>query len=226
MQLKLFFSPGSCSRVSMVALEEIGEPFETELVVFMKGDHKAPEYLAMNPAGKVPVLLVDGQPLSQTVAILTFLARSFPQADLLPLGQDALSDAQLLRDLIWCSSDLHPLVTRLRLPAMFCDLPGAPDRVFAMAQVLMTTQLEQAERRLSRQPWMLGERWSMVDAYVQWVWWRITGAGFPAAPFPHLADSVRRTEERPAFQRARAREIAAEQELAAQGALFVPPGRT
>jgi len=163
MQLKLFFAPGSCSRVSMVALEEIGEPFETELVMFMKGAHKAPEYLAMNPAGKVPVLLVNGQPLSQTVAILTFLARSFPEADLLPLGKDAFSDAQLLRDLIWCSSDLHPLVTRLRLPTMFCDLSGAPDRVFEMAEVLMTTQLQQVERRLSRQPWMLGERWSMVD---------------------------------------------------------------
>ena len=226
MDLKLFFAPGTCSRVSMIALEEIGEPFETELIRFVKGDHKAVDYLAMNPAGKVPVLLVERKALSQTVAIVTFLARSFPQANLLPLGNDAFSDAQTLRDLIWCSSDLHPLVTRLRLPTMFCDLPNAPDRVFEIAKALMVAQLEQVERRLARQPWMLGERWSMVDAYIQWIWWRITGAGFPTNFFPYLAESVRQTEDRPAFKRARAREIAAEKELEAQGAAFVPPTRT
>ena len=84
MKLELYFSPGSCPRVSMIALEETGVPFTTHLVAFMAGDHRKPEFLARNPSGKVPVLLVDEQPIVQTVAILGFLNETFPEARLFP----------------------------------------------------------------------------------------------------------------------------------------------
>src|SRR5437868_5644486 len=69
MDLRLYFSPGACSRVPMIALEEIGQPFDTRLVAFMKGEHRTAEYLALNPAGKVPLLVADGRPVTQNVAI-------------------------------------------------------------------------------------------------------------------------------------------------------------
>jgi Glutathione S-transferase, N-terminal domain len=93
MKLELYFSPGSCPRVSMIALEETGAPFETHLIAFMAGEHRKPEFLARNPSGKVPVLLVDGQPIVQTVAILGFLDESFPDAALFPKRDSPLAGA-------------------------------------------------------------------------------------------------------------------------------------
>ena len=88
MNLELYFSPGACSFVPHVALEAIkgatGQAFEPKLVKLHKGEQKAPEYLALNPHGQVPVLIADGQPLNQIVAICDYLDRRFPQAGLLP----------------------------------------------------------------------------------------------------------------------------------------------
>ena len=114
-QLTLYFAPGTCARVSMIALEEAGIEFESRVVRFLKGEHRSPEYLALNPAGKVPCLLVDGAPLTENVSILIWLARSFPNANLLPLTGEPWPDAQLLAQLVWCASTLHPLVTRIRI---------------------------------------------------------------------------------------------------------------
>lgn len=225
MDLTLFFSPGACSRVPMIALEESGVPFDARLVAFMAGEHKSPNYLALNPAGKVPTLLVDGHSLSQNVAILQFLARRLPDASLLPLTADPLDDARLVGRLSWFSADLHPLVTRIRLPQFACDLPGAPERVRQMASAAMAAQLAPVEAGLGEAAWLLGDTWSVLDAYLHWVWFRITGAGFPAEGFPNISAHFARMAERPAVQRALARETAAEAELEARGLSirFGPP---
>jgi glutathione S-transferase len=227
MDLTLYFAPGACSRVAMIALEEIGQPFDTRLVAFMKGEHKAPDYLALNPAGKVPLLVAEGRPVTQNAAILTFLARAFPKAGLLPFTGDAYGDAQVLSRLAWCSSDLHPLVTRIRIPMFFCDLPDAPARVRSIAEGAMAAQLAPVEALLATQSWLLGDQWSAVDAYFYWVWFRISGAGFNSEPFPNIVDFARRMEKRPAVQRAIARDAEAETELEARGlAVKFGPGPT
>jgi glutathione S-transferase len=184
MNITLAFAPGTCARVPLIALEEAGVPYETRLVRFMKGEHKSPDYLALNPAGKVPALIIDGKPLAQNVAILTYLARRFPEAGLLPLTGNAYEDAALISRLAWCSADLHQLVTRMRLPAFSCDLPDTAERIRNMAAAAMAAQLAGIEADLARQPWLLGDDWSVLDAYIYWIWWRITGAGFPQARFP------------------------------------------
>jgi glutathione S-transferase len=217
MKLALYFAPGACSRVPMITLEEIGQPFDTHLVAFMKGAHRSPDYLALNPAGKVPTLLVDGQPLTQNVAILSFLARSFPDAGLLPFTGDPLGDARLVGRLSFFSADLHPIVTRIRLPQFFCDVADGLQRVREMAGAAMNTQLAPLEARLSSQPWLLGAEWSILDAYLYWVWFRITGAGFPEAGFPNIAAHAKRMAERPAVKRALAHEAQAQADLEAKG---------
>jgi glutathione S-transferase len=217
MKLALYFAPGTCSRVPMIALEETGHAFETHLVKFLKGEHRSPDYLALNPAGKVPILLADGQPLSQNVAILSFLARSFPGAGLLPFTGDPLGDARLISQLSFFSADLHPIVTRIRLPQFFCDLTGGPERVREMADIAMTMQLGPLDARLGTQSWLLGADWSVLDAYLYWVWFRITGAGFPGEKFPNIMAHAKRMEERPAVKRALAREAQAEADLEAKG---------
>lgn len=217
MRLTLYFAPGACSRVPLIALEQIGQPFDARLVRFRAGEHRSADYLALNPAGKLPTLLVDGEPLTQNVAILSFLARAFPKAALLPFSGDAFSDATLVSRLAFFSSDLHPLVTRLRLPQLFCDAAGAPKRVWAMAANAMRVQLAPIELRLASQPWLMGAEWSLLDAYLQWVWFRVSGAGFPGEGFPNIVDHARRMARRPAVKRALAREARAQAELEAHG---------
>lgn len=221
MDLTLYFAPGSCARVPLIALEELGRPFETRLVAFMKGEHKAPEYLAMNPAGKVPLLVANGQPIAQNLAIQTFLARSFPEARLLPFTGDPLDDARILSQLSWFSADLHQLVTRIRIPFFACD--AAPGRVKEQASEAMAAQLKPMNERLAGQNWVLGNSWSTLDAYLYWVWFRITGAGFDPASFPNIAAHSARMDARPAVQRALVREVDAEKELEARGLGFKLP---
>jgi glutathione S-transferase len=221
--LELYFSPGSCARVSLIALEETGAPYALHTVRFMRGQHRSPAYLAINPAGKVPALVVDGVALAQTPAILTYLARRFPDAGLLPLTGEAMADAQIAAKLSWFSGDLHPLVTRIRMPHFFCDLDGAPAQVREKGMAGMRLQLAGLEATLGGQPWVLGDAWSALDAYLFWVWFRITGAGFPAGDFPAISGHYARTHDRPAVLQALSREAAAQALLEAEG-LAVPLG--
>lgn len=205
--MKLFYAPGTCARVPLIALEEIGEPFEIEIIAFVRGDHRSPDYLEKNPKGKVPALeLSDKRVLTENVAILTYLSKAYPEANLLPFGKSEYDDAGLIADMAWCASGLHPIVTRLRIPQVFCDTEDGRQRVWEMAAEAMKPNFQIIENRLEHAPWMLGETWSIIDAYVFWVWFRVEGAGFDASPFPRFADHARRMEGRPSVKRALTRE--------------------
>ena len=105
--LTLYFAPGASSFAVHIALHEIGVPFEGKPMSFRQNDMQAPEFLALNPEGKVPTLVVDGRPLTEVAAILFYLAKRFPEAGLLPLG-DIEAEAQALS---WMYS-LLPRCTR------------------------------------------------------------------------------------------------------------------
>lgn len=222
MKLELYFSPGSCPRVSMIALEETGAPFETHLVAFMAGEHRKPEFLARNPSGKVPVLLVDGQPIVQTVAILGFLHESFPDAALFPKLDSLLERAQFLGDLVSFSADLHPIVTRIAFPQIMIDHAAGAIALRTKALEMMAFQLNRFEARLQHQSWLANQQWSVLDAYLHWVWFRITGAGFDPAPFPRISAHYARTLERPSVQRALQRETEAVRDLERRGLMPRP----
>lgn len=217
MNLTLYFAPGTCARVPLVALEETGAEFDLRVVAFLRGDHRAPTFLADNPAGKVPMLVADDVKLTQNIAILTWLARRFPAAGLLPVAGDDTAAAALLSRMAWFSADLHPLVTRIRMPQLVCDQAEAIPRVREMASEAMKFQLAGLERSLQHLPWVLGSDWSALDAYLHWIWFRITGAGFDATPFPAIAAHSLRMDERPAVRRALQREAAAQAGLQSQG---------
>src|SRR5450631_4609495 len=105
--LTLYFAPGSSSMAVHIALHEIGAPFEGKPMSFKKNDMRSPEYLALNPEGKVPMLVVDGQPLTEVAAILFYLAKRFPEAGLLP-RDDIEADARALSWMSFAASTLHP----------------------------------------------------------------------------------------------------------------------
>src|SRR5713226_7738 len=93
--LTLYFAPGASSFAVHIALHEIGVAFEAKPMSFKRNDMRAPEFLALNPEGKVPTLVIDGRPLTEVAAILFYLARSFPDAELLP-PDDIEAEAQAL----------------------------------------------------------------------------------------------------------------------------------
>lgn len=215
-QITLHFAPDTCARVPLIALEEIGCAFSLEIVAFMKGQHRSPEYLKLNPSGKVPTLIIDGSPLTENVAILSWLAETFPDAALLPCG-DAMMRIGQLSDLAYCASGLHPIVTRLRIPHFFCDLPEARQRVFDMAASAMRLHFAIIDARLSASRFWYGDTYSIVDAYINWVWFRVTGTEFDASEYPNFARHDADIKRRPAVQRALARNAEVAACLADQG---------
>ena len=215
--ITLHFAPDTCARVPLIALEEAGHPYRIELVAFMKGQHRSADYLALNPKGKVPTLVVDGKALTENVAILTWLSERFPDARLLPEASDSFARAQVLSDLAFCASGLHPIVTRLRIPQFFCDTADGLDRVFKMAEAAMRPNFAMIDRRLADARWWYGDRWSIVDAYINWVWFRVTGTAFDGSDFPNFARHDRDIRQRPAVERALRVSDELAKQLAAQG---------
>ncbi len=121
--IELYFAPGACSFVPHVGLEIVrqktGEGFEPRMIKLHKGEHLTPEYLAMNPNGQVPVITVDGKPLTQIVAIADYLDQRFPQAGLLPT--DPWERAQSLSMLAWFNNTVHPTFTHVFMPHKYSD---------------------------------------------------------------------------------------------------------
>jgi len=168
MNLELYFAPGACSFVPHVALEAIkaatGQAFEPKLVKLHKGEHKTPEYLAMNPNGQVPVLVSDGKPLTQIVAICDFLDRSFPKAGLLPTEPWARSQA--LSQLSWLNNTVHPTFTRVFRTPEFAESEAAQAEVKKIAAAKYRTLLERIQGwTAAAKPFWFGERISFHDAY-------------------------------------------------------------
>lgn len=168
MNLELYFAPGACSFVPHVALEAIraatGQAFEPKLVKLHKGENKTPEYLAMNPNGQVPVLVVDGKPLTQIVAICDFLDRSFPKAGLLPA--EPWARAQALSQLAWMNNTVHPTFTRVFRSEEFAESDAARAEVKKMAQARYRKHLERIQEwTAGAKPFWFGGHITPHDAY-------------------------------------------------------------
>lgn len=178
--LTLYFSPGSSSMAPHIALHEIGVPFEARPLSFVQRENRTPAYLALNPEGKVPTLLIDGRPLTEVAAILFYLAKRFPEAGLLPEG-DAEAEARAVSWMSFIAATIHPA---RRQGVQRCN------EVFAIA-----------ERRLGALEWVLG-RYSIADIHLFRLYWRFANSMHPAPDaFPNLTAHYRRMMVRPAVQR-------------------------
>ena len=178
--LVVYLSPGSSSMATHIALHEVGAEFERRWVSFTKREQFAPEYLALNPEGKVPTLLVDGRPLTEVAATLYYLARRFPAAGLWPQrGLEA--EAQAISWMSFIASTVHPArrigIERWR-------------EVFRLA-----------EQRLGGREWAL-DLYSVADIHLFRLFWRFVDSVKPAASeYPGLSAHYDRMMTRPAVQR-------------------------
>jgi len=166
--IELYFAPGACSFVPHVTLEAVraatGQAFEPKLVKLHKGEHRTPEYMAMNPNGQVPVLVVEGKPLTQIVAICEYLDGSFPQAGLLPV--EPWARAQALSQLAWMNNTVHPTFTHVFRAAEFATSEAAQAEVKKVAAANFRKHLERIQAwTAAASPYWFGERITCHDAY-------------------------------------------------------------
>ena len=166
--MKLYYGPGACSFVPHVALEAIrlatGEGFETQTVKLHKGEQNSPEYLALNPLGLVPVLVVDGKPLSQIIAICDYLDRRYPQVGLLPAA--LWQRAEAMSTFAWMNNTVHPTFTHIFRSQKFAEGETAQAEVKRAAQAMYRGHLDRIQGMTEKAaPFLLGDKLSFIDAY-------------------------------------------------------------
>ncbi len=192
--LTFYFAPGSSSMAVHIALHEVGAEFESRPMSFHRHDMRSPAFLAINPDGKVPTLLIDGRPLTEVAGILFYLARRYPDAGLLPVD-DIEAEAQVVSWMSFIASTLHPARRR------------GEEHAVAVWCV--------AEQRFGDGEWLL-PRYSIADIHLFRLYWRFS-ASLKVQPgtFPRLATHYERMMARPAVQKTLAIEAAIGYELPA-----------
>ncbi len=198
MKLKLYYAPVACSLVPYVTLTEAGADFEVEAVNMGKGRHNTPEYLKLNPKHKVPVLVIDGEPLTENVAIQIWIARNFPQAKLLPA--DPMKEVKAISIMAWCASGIHPALTPNANPKRYCDLPGSEDNVKQCAQKLLVENFTIANEMLAGREWFF-DHFTAADAYFFWCFRRAVIFKIDVTPYPNCVAHYERMQERPSVKK-------------------------
>ncbi len=207
--LKLYYAPGACSFIPHVALEMImaatGDAFDTQIVKLHKGEHQAPEYLALNPEGQVPVLIVDGKPLTQVIAICDYLNRRYPALGLMPANPAVQSEALSL--LAWMNNTVHPTFTHVFLPNKFTDDDAAKAEVKRYNLLKYRGLLKRLSGLVEKaNPYLFGANVSVLDIYaVLFLRWGGL-AGVNPADYPEYKAYVDRIGALPAVVSALERE--------------------
>jgi len=203
--LTLYYCPLACSMASHVALEEAGAPYEAKRVNIFTGEHLKPEYLAINPRGKVPALrLDDGQVLLESTAILGWVGTAYPDRDL--LGEDALARAQTIATCAWLSDTVHPAFSQFVHPERVTADVNGHTGLKAHAKESFWSYLQEIDAMLADRPWIMGKQFTVADPYalVFYPWGR--ELGLPIGDLTNFAAMKDRLIERPAARKALERE--------------------
>lgn len=162
--IKLYYSPGACSLASHIVLEELGVAFEPVLVSLADGEHKRPEYLRINPRGKVPALNVDGKILTETVAILTYLGGGYAERGLWP--KETWKQAEALSILTWLSSTVHITFAGIWRPGRFAEDAAAQEAIKATSRATLSQHFAEIDKMLTGRSFAMGGQYSVVDPYL------------------------------------------------------------
>jgi glutathione S-transferase len=204
--LQLYYSPGACSLAPHIVLEEIEVLFEAHAIDLAQGEQDQADYRSINPRGRVPALIVDGEVVTEVPALLTYLASLRPSEDLVPEA-GTIAFARCFEWLAFLSSSLHVAYAQFRRPQRFLP-PDAPD-VHAFTEQgreHVKGFYREIEQRLIG-PWALGENYSLVDPYLLpfYLWDQRVEMDL-AANCPRWTAWKERMARRPAVRRAAARE--------------------
>ena len=205
--LQLLYHPSNASMAPHLLLEELGVPFELKLVDRAQRAHKAPDYLALNPNGLIPVLTDGDLVLYEAAAICLHLVDTHPQAGLAPAPGTA-ARAHFYKWLVWLTNTLQATLIVYFYPERWADSPEAVVQVKAHAEAKVGVMLDQLDAELVRHggPWLLGPAFSAVDAYALMLCRWTRGFPRPARDLPQLGPYLQRVLARPATQRVFERE--------------------
>jgi glutathione S-transferase len=178
--LTLYFAPGSSSMAPHIALNEVGAAFEAIPLSFARNDTRSAAFLAVNPEGKTPALLIDGRLLTEVAGILYYLARAYPAARLMP-ANDPEAEAHVVSWMSFIASSVHPARRQGLKHAM---------GVYRLA-----------DERLGEGEWAVGD-YSIADIHLFRLFWRFASSlNPPPGAFPNLRAHHDRMLARPAVIR-------------------------
>jgi glutathione S-transferase len=199
--LKLFLAANTCALASHIALEEAGATHEIVRVDFRANEQRKPEYLAINPKGRVPALATGRGILTETPAILAFIAQSFPAARLAPLD-DPYEFARVQAFNSYLCSTVHVAHAHRMRGYRWADDPAAIADMQRKVPTTVGDCFELIETTMLKGPWVMGDRYSICDPYLftlsQW----LDGDGVDVNRFPKVVELRSRMSVRPAVQRA------------------------
>ena len=205
--MRLYYAPGGCSLAVHIALEEAGAAFEAVRLDFQNTEQRSPAYLAINPKGRVPAIVTDDGVLTECVAILAWIAQTWPGPRLAPLD-DPWAFAQMQAFNAFLASSVHVAWAHVSRPGRYADGEDAAAAMRAKSQVSLPDFFALIEDRFSDgRPYVNGESYTVSDPYLMVMTGWVTQRGMVSpASIPRVAAHHGRVESRPASQRVIARE--------------------
>lgn len=198
MKLTLYYAPNTCATVPYITLTEARADFDVRNINTRNGQNRSPEFLRLNPKHKVPVLIIDGEPLTENVAIQIWIHRRFPDARLLPA--DPAREIEAISLMAFCASGIHPHLTPNARPENYCDLPDSQESVKRVANKLLFEDFQVMESRLAGREWFF-PHFTAVDAYFFWCFRRALSFKLDLSGFRNGMAHFERVRERPSAQR-------------------------
>src|ERR1700731_240346 len=206
--LKLFYTAHTCSLATHIVLEEVGADYSTARIDFARTEQRSPEYLKVNPKGRVPALVTDRGVLTETPAMLVYVAQLFPAADLAPLG-DPFAFAEMQAFNNYLCSTLHIAHAHRMRGHRWVDADDAAAIAAMQRKVPQSVAacFELIEHDMLEGPWVMGERYTICDPYLFTLAGWLEGDSVDLATLPKVADHRKRMSERPAVRKVLAEEL-------------------
>lgn len=198
MKIELYYAPTTCALVPYVTLTEAGADFQVHRMNFRKKDQMSPDYLKINPKHKVPSLVVDGKVLTETVAINSWVAHTFPAARLLP--EEPWQKFQAISLLSWCSGGIHPHLARLNGPPKFGGVGPGEATVRKAAEEMTVECLAVADDMLKGREFFF-DHFTAPDAHFYWCCRRAKQMKIDMSSFMACNAHFDRVEARPSVQK-------------------------
>lgn len=199
--LKLFYTPNTCALASRIALEETGVEFELARVDFAAQEQRSEAFLKINPKGRVPALVTERGILTETPAILIYIAQAHPHANLAMLD-DAYEFARLQAFNSYIASTVHVNHAHGRRGGRWADLEASHADMKAKVPETMASAMRLIELDFFEGPWVMGEQYTVADPYLFTIETWLKGDGVEIEDFPIIKDHFERMSARPAVQRA------------------------
>jgi glutathione S-transferase len=196
--IKLYYSPGSCSLASHIALEEAGADYTVERVNFAANQQQSLEYKTINPKGRVPAMVTDRGVLTETPAILAFIAHSHPKAGLAPADPFAFAQMQAFNSYL-CST-VHVAHAHKGRGTRWADDPAAIAEMKRKVPESVGATFDLIEKGLNG-PWAMGDSFTVADPYLFTLSGWMEGDGLDLSRYPSVMDHRRRMSERPAVRK-------------------------